>query len=326
MICVPLAILTLAFAIAAMPAPALAQKKAFRLGYLTANSAAAEQSRIEQFRQGLRSLGYLEGQNLLIEFRFTDGKFERLPELAKELAQLPVDVLIANTTNAAQAAKKSGATVPMFFMGVSDPIEAGFVNSLAHPGGNMTGLTNIAPMLAGKRVELLKEVAPKISRIAILWDPKNPGSTPQWKESQVAAKEMGLQVHSMAVSRPEDYESAFKAASKAGSNALSTTLNPLANSNQKQVVALAAKHRLPAIYARGDYVQSGGLLSYGPSDGADGREAARLVDKLLKGTKPADIPVEQPTRFEFAINLKTAKSLNLHIPQSVLFRADKVIK
>ena len=300
--------------------------KVRRIGYLTANSAAAEKPRIETFRQGLRALGHIEGQNIVIEYRFTDGRFDRLPELAAELVRLKVDVLIANTTNAALAAKNVTREIPIFFIGVSDPVGAGLIDSLPRPGGNITGLTNIAPVLAGKRLELLKETVQKVSRVAVLWDPQNPGSTPQWQESQLAARELGMQLHSMEVSSADHYESAFKQALKARSNALAATLNPLANSNQKRVVELATKNRLPAIYARSDYVDNGGLMSYAQNYAADGTDAARLIDKLLKGAKPADIPVEQPTKFEFVINLKAARSLNLTIPQSVLFRADRVIK
>jgi putative ABC transport system substrate-binding protein len=187
-------------------------------------------------------------------------------------------------------------------------------------------LTNIAPVLSGKRLELLKETVPKLTRVAVLWDPQNPGSTPQWNESQLAARELGLQLHSMKVSSVDKYESAFKEATKAGSTALAVTLNPLAVSNQKRIVDLAAKNRLPAIYARGDFVDNGGLMSYAPSFTADGRDAARLVDKILKGTQPADLPVEQPTKFELIINLKTAKALGLTIPPVVMMRAEKVIK
>jgi putative ABC transport system substrate-binding protein len=187
-------------------------------------------------------------------------------------------------------------------------------------------LTNIAPVLSGKRLELLKETVPKLSRVAVLWDPQNPGSTPQWKESELAGKELGLRLHSMRVSRADKFESAFKEAIEAHSAALAVTLNPLANSNQKRVVELAAKNRLPAMYAQGGFVDAGGLMSYGPSFAADGRDAARLVDKILKGAKPADLPVEQPTKFTLMINLKTAKALGLTIPPVVLMRAEKVIK
>ena len=307
-------------------AEAQQKQKVWRLGYLTSNSAAAEQPRLVPFLQGMRARGYVEGQNLVIEYRFTDGKFERLSELAAELVRSKVDVLIANTTNAALAAKNATQTIPIFFIGISDPIGAGLIDSLARPGGNVTGLTNIAPMLSGKRLELLKETVPKLSRVAVLWDPKNPGSTPQWNESQLAARELGLQLHSMEVSSVDKYESAFKQAVKARSAALAVTLNPLANSNQKLVVELAAKNRLPAVYARSDYIENGGLMSYGQSFASDGQDAARLVDKLLKGTPPAEIPTEQPMKFELVINLKTANQLGLTIPQWTLMKADRVIR
>jgi putative ABC transport system substrate-binding protein len=320
--------LTLCALLLALCSSATAQQppKVQRIGYLTANSSSVELPRVDAFRQGLRALGHIEGQNIVIEYRFTDGKFERLPDLAAELVRLKVDVLVANTTNAALAAKNATRTIPIFFIGVSDPVAAGLVDSFARPGGNITGLTNIAPVLSGKRLELLKETVPKLTRVAVLWDPHNPGSVPQWNESQLAARELGLQLHSMEVSSANKYESAFKEATKAGSTALAVTLNPLANSNQKRVVDLAAKSRLPAIYARGQFVDNGGLMSYAPSFTTDGRDAARLVDKILKGTQPADLPVEQPTKFELLINLKTAKALGLTIPPLVLMRADKVIK
>jgi len=301
-------------------------KKAPLIGYLTANSASVEQPRVDSFRRGLRALGRIEGQNLAIEYRYTDGKFERLADLAAELVRLKVDLLIANTTNAALAAKNATSTIPIFFIGVSDPVTAGLIDSLPRPGGNITGLTNIAPVLSGKRLELLKETVPKLTRVAVLWDPQNPGSTPQWKESQLAARELGLQVHSMEVSNPDKYEGAFKEATKARSAALAVTLNPLANSNRERLVNLAARYRLPAIYARADFVERGGLMSYGPSSTDEGRDAARLVDKILKGAKPADIPVEQPMKFELLINLKTAKALGLTIPPIVLIRAQRVVK
>jgi ABC-type uncharacterized transport system substrate-binding protein len=320
--------LTLCALLLALCSSATAQQppKVQRIGYLTANSSSVELPRVDAFRQGLRALGHIEGQNIVIEYRFTDGKFERLPDLAAELVRLKVDVLVANTTNAALAAKNATRTIPIFFIGVSDPVAAGLVDSFARPGGNITGLTNIAPVLSGKRLELLKETVPKLTRVAVLWDPQNPGSVPQWNESQLAARELGLQLHSMEVSSANKYESAFKEATKAGSTALAVTLNPLANANQKRVVDLAAKSRLPAIYARGQFVDNGGLMSYAPSFTADGRDAARLVDKILKGTQPADLPVEQPTKFELLINLKTAKALGLTIPPLVLMRAEKVIK
>lgn len=297
-----------------------------RIGVLTSNSSSAELPRVEQFRQGLRALGHIEGQNIAIEYRYTDGKFERLPDVAAELIGLKVDVLVAVTTPAALAAKNATKTIPIVIFGVADPVGAGLVDSLARPGRNITGLTNIAPVLSGKRLELLKETVPKLSRVAVLWSPQSPGDVPQWKESQLAARELGLQVHSMEISSADRYESAFKEAMKARNAALAVTASPLTNVNRKQIVDLAIKNRLPAIYPWGDFVDAGGLMSYGPIFAAAGRDAARLVDKILKGAKPADLPVEQPVKFELVINLKTAKQIGLTIPPNVLARADKVIK
>jgi putative ABC transport system substrate-binding protein len=301
-------------------------KKVPRIGYLTSNTSYAELPRLDAFRQGLRDLGHIEGQNIVIEHRHAEGKFDRLPGFAAELVGLKVDVLVGVTTNAVVAAKNATRTIPIVFIGVSDPVAADLVDSLARPGGNITGFTNIAPVLSGKRLELLKETVPKLSRVAVLWDPQSPGSEPQWKESQLAARELGLRLYSMEVSSADKYEGAFTEATKARSDALAVTLNPVANSNQKQIADLATKNRLPTICARGDFVDNGCLMSYGPSYVAEGRDAARYVDKILKGAKPADLPVEQPMKFEFIINLKTAKQIGLTIPPNVLARADRVVK
>jgi putative tryptophan/tyrosine transport system substrate-binding protein len=301
-------------------------KKVPRIGYLTANSSSAELPRFDAFRQGLRELGHVEGQDIAIEYRHAEGNFDRLPGFAAELVGLKVDVIVGVTTNAVVAAKNATRTIPIVFIGVSDPIAARLVDSLARPGGNLTGFTNIAPVLSGKRLELLKETIPKLSRVAVLWDPQSPGSVPQWKESELAATELGLQLYSMEVSSADKYEGAFKEAIKARNGALAVTLNPVSNSNQKPIADLATKNRLPAICARGDFVDNGCLMSYGSGYLAEGRDAARYVDKILKGTKSADLPVEQPMKFELVINLKTAKQIALTIPQSVLYRADRVIK
>jgi len=242
------------------------------------------------------------------------------------LVRLKIDVLVAVTTNAALAAKKTTGTIPIVFMGVTDPVTAGLVDSLAQPGGNSTGITNMAAILTGKRLELLKETIPKVSRVAVLWDPQAPGSTPQWKESQLPARELGLRLYSMEVSSVDKYEAAFKEAINAHNTAVWVTLNPLANSNQKLIAELAINHRLPSICARGDYAENGCLMAYGPGYSTEGKDGARYVDKILKGAKPADLPVEQPKKFEFIINLKTAKQIGLTIPPNVLVRADKVIK
>ena len=310
----------------AVSAKAQQAKKVKRLGYLTANTSSAELPRLDAFRQGLRDLGHVEGQDIVIEHRHAEGKLDRLPGFAAELVDLKVDVLVGVTTNAVVAAKNATRTIPIVFIGVSDPVAADLVDSLARPGGNLTGFTNIAPVLSGKRLELLKETVPKLSRVAVLWDPQSPGSVPQWKESELAATELGLKLYSMEVSSADKYEAAFKEATKARSHALSVTLNPVANSNQKQIADLALKNRLPAMCARGDFVDNGCMMSYGPSYVAEGRDAARYVDRILKGTKPADLPIEQPMKFEFVINLKTAKALNLTIPPNVLVRADRVSK
>lgn len=320
---VPLCALLLALGV---PVEAQQPKKISRVGYLAAVSAAADAPRLEAFRQGLRDLGYIEGQNMIIEYRHEGGGFERLPELAAELVGQKPDVLVAVTTNAAQAAKKATTTIPIVFMGVTDPVTAGLVESLARPGGNATGITNMAAILTGKRLELLKETLPTVSRVAVLWDPQSPGSVPQWQESQLPARELGLQLYSMEVSSVDNYEAAFKEAVEARNTALWVTLNPLANSNQTKIADLAINHGLPSICARADYSENGCMMAYGPGYGIEGRDGARYVDKILKGTKPADIPVEQPMKFEMVINLQTANKLGLTIPQSVLFQADKIIK
>jgi ABC-type uncharacterized transport system substrate-binding protein len=309
-----------------IPGEAQPAKKIRRVGYLAAVSAAADAPRLEAFRQGLRELGYVEGQNIVIEYRHQGGGFERLPELVAELIGQKPDVLVAVTTNAAIVMKKATTTIPIVFMGVTDPVSAGLVESLSRPGGNATGITNIAAALTGKRLELLKTALPRLSRLAVLWDPQAPGSVPQWQESQLPARELGLQLHSMEVSSVEHYEVAFKEAAEAQNAALWVTLNPLANSNQKKIADLAISHRLPSICARSDYSENGCMMSYGPGYGIEGKDGARYVDRVLKGAKPADLPVEQPMKFELVINLQTAQKLGVTIPRSMLLQADKVIK
>jgi putative ABC transport system substrate-binding protein len=224
------------------------------------------------------------------------------------------------------AAKKTTSTVPIVFMGVTDPIAIGLAQSLARPGGNITGITNVAAVLAGKRLELLKEVLPKLTRVAVLWDPKAPGSIPQWDASQEPAEKLGLQLFSMQVSTVEDYHAAFRDAVKARNHAVWVTLNPVANSNQKLIAELAVEHNLPSICARTDYAENGCLLAYGPGYQTEGSDGARYVDRILKGAKPADLPIEQPTKFELVINLKTAARIGVTVPPSVLDRADKLVQ
>ena len=303
---------------------AQSQGKIAKIGWLAVRPASAA-SVIESFQREFGKLGYVEGKNIVFEYRYAEGKLDRLPALADELVRLKVDVLLTPTTPGTLAAKNATSTIPIVFLDVTDPVGVGLVDSLARPGGNITGLTDIAAVLAGKRLELLKETIPKLSRVAVLWNPKSPGAEQSWKESQLAARELGLQLHSMEVSSADKYEGAFKEAIKARSDALAWLLSPLGYSNQ-ETVELPKKYRLPAIYSRRAVVENGGLMSYGPDRDEPFRRAAVFVDKILKGTKPADIPVEQPTKFELAINLKTAKALGLTIPPVVMMRANKVIK
>jgi len=297
-----------------------------RVGYLAAVSATADAPRLQAFRRGLRELGYVEGKNIIVEYRHENVDLGRLPDLAADLVRLEVDVIVAVTTNAALAARKTTSTVPIVFMGVTDPIAAGLVTSLARPGGNSTGITNMAAVLAGKRLELLKEAVPSARRIAVLWDPQAPGSVPQWHESQQPANKLQLKLDSMQVSNAESYVAAFRRAVKAGNQAVWVTLNPLANSNQKLIAELAIDSRLPSVCARTDYAENGCLLAYGPGYSVEGRDGALYLDKILRGAKPAELPVQQPTKFELVVNLKTAKRIGVSIPQSVLSRADTVIE
>jgi putative ABC transport system substrate-binding protein len=278
------------------------------------------------FPRELRALGYVEGKNIAIEYRSPEGKPERFPALADELVRLKVDVLLAPGTPAALAAKNATRTIPIVFAGVADPIPTGLVDSLPRPGGNVTGFTEISEVLAGKRLELLKESIAKLSRVAVLWNPRNPGNAQQWKESQIAARELGLQVFSIEVSSVDKYDNAIREAGKSRYAALAVAQDSLAQSNLKLIADLSNKNRLPAIYPRQEFVDNGGLMSYGPSSDETYKRVASMVDKILKGTKPADIPVEQPTKFEFAINLTTAKQIGLKIPPNVLVRADRVIR
>ena len=240
--------------------------------------------------------------------------------------RLKVDVFLTSSTAETLAAKNVTSTIPIVFYSGGDPVAGGLVDSLARPGGNITGFTFISPVLAGKRLELLKETIPKLTRVAVLWEPQDPGSAQEWKESQLPARELGLQLHSMEVTSADKVESAFNEAAKARSAAFAVTRSSVINRNQKRIADLAAKNRLPAIYPRGDFIESGGLMSYGADQIEPYRRIASMVDKILKGTKPADIPVEQPRKFELIINLKAAKQIGLTIPPNVLARADRVIR
>ena len=309
------------------PTAAQQAKKIPRIGFLASVSASSDTDRIEAFRQGLRELGYVEGQNVTIEYRWADGRFEQLPDLAAELVRLKVDVIVAVVTQASLAAKKATGTIPIVMVGVSDPVGSGLVASLARPGTNITGTSSMTAEIIGKLLELLKETLPKISRVAALWNPANPVfQALQLRETEVAARALGVQLQILEARGPDEIDRAFAAMVKERTKALLILGDPVFTSHRKRIADLAAKYRLPAVSGTREYVEAGGLMAYGPSFPDMHRRAATYVDKILKGTKPADLPVEQPKKFEFIINLKAAKQIRLTIPPNVLARADKVIR
>ena len=280
----------------------------------------------EPFLQGLRELGYIEGKNIVIEARSAEGNFDRLPDLAAELVRLRVDVIVASSNPAIIALKQATQTIPIVMTVVGDPVGAGFVASLARPGGNVTGLSNIAEELSGKRLELLKEINPKITRVAVFRNPTIPTHAVLWKETQDAATALGIKLLPLDIRGPDDFESAFGAMVKERAEAFIVLPEPITLTHRQQIVDLAAKKRLPGMYPFGDFTDAGGLIYYGPSRTDLWRRGATYVDKILKGTKPADLPVERPMKFELVINLKTAKQIGLTIPPNLLARADRVIK
>ena len=319
-------LLTAVLLTGATPTEAQQAGKVYLVGRLSGGLSTSTFSH-DSIRRELRTLGYVEGKNIVFERRYAEEKPERLAVLADELVRLKVDLIIAGGQNDARTAKKATQTIPIVFTdAISDPVAQGLVNSLARPGGNMTGFTSMADVLAGKRLELLKEALPKLSRVAVAQFTGSDES--QWKESQRAARQLGLQLHFMELGSPEKYESAFKEAATAGSAALAVTRHRLSqvNANQKRIIALAAKYRLPAIYFREDFVEGGGLMSYGADEVEPFKRVAAMIDKILKGAKPADIPVEQSSKFELVINLKAAKQIGVTIPPNVLARADRVIR
>jgi ABC-type uncharacterized transport system substrate-binding protein len=301
--------------------------KVYRVGRLSGGISSSTFA-YDAIRRELRELGYVEGKNISFELRYAEDKPERLPALADELVRLKVDVIIAGGPNDGLTAKKATKTIPIVFNdSSSDPVALGLVNSLAQPGENVTGFYSMADVLAGKRLQLLKESFSKLSRVAVLWVPKSETNEPQWRESQLAARQLGLQLHSMGISGSEKYENAFKEAVKTGSSALAVTRHRLfQTTDQNRIIELAAKNRLPTIYYRQDFVELGGLMSYGADEVEPFKRVAVMVDKILKGTRPADIPVEQSTKFEFVVNLKTAKQLGVTIPSEVLARANRIIR
>ena len=299
-----------------------------RIGYLAGDRAAGPHL-IEAFRQGLRDLGYVEGSNVLIEYRDAEGKFERLPALAAELVALKIDVIVAGGTPLILAAKQATRTLPIVFAAASDPVTDGLVTSLARPGGNVTGLSNIAPDLVGKRLELLKQAVPGVNRVAILWQPGGTGERTEQdmrKGAEAAARALGMRLQFLEARGPADFDRAFSDMTRERAGALTSLGGSMFFSERRRLVDLAAKNRLPALYQQREFVDAGGLMAYGANLADNFRRAATYVDKILKGAKPGDLPVEQPTKFELVVNPKTAKALGLTLPPSVLGRADQVIE
>jgi len=282
--------------------------------------------RIEAFRQGLRDVGYVEGKNIVIEYRYAQRKFDRLPALAAELVRLKVDVIVTSASRETRAAKETTSTIPIVMTNDADPVATGIVASLARPGGNITGLSTLSPELSGKRLELLKEIVPKLSRVAVLRSSISPGNMDTLREVETAAQELKIKLQYLDVLNPNDIETAFRAAGKELADAVIVLSDSILTSQRRQIIDLAVKSRLPASYPRPEFVESGGLMTYGVSLVDNYRRAATYVDKILKGANPADLPVEQPTKFELIVNLKAAKQIDLTIPPGVLARADRVIK
>jgi putative ABC transport system substrate-binding protein len=319
----------IAFVLVMFGAVAQAQQptKVPRIGFLFNTSLSANAARIEGFRQGLRELGYVEEKNIVIEWRSAEAKLDRLPSLAAELVRLKVDVIVTAGPASTRPAKESTTTIPIVMTNDPDPVANGFVASLARPGGNITGLATLAPEISGKQLELLKEIVPRLSRVAVFGTSIFPGNAQALKEIELAAKAFGVKLQYLDVLSPKDIETAFRAAGKGRAEAiLMMVAGGVASAHRTEIVELAVKSRLPVIYVRQEYVEAGGLMTYGVSFTDLDRRAATYVDKILKGAKPAELPVEQPKKFELIINLKAAKQIGLTIPQSVLYRADKVIK
>jgi putative ABC transport system substrate-binding protein len=300
--------------------------KAARIGYLAPGSASALGAGMDAFRHGLSELGYVEGKNIVIERRHADGKLDRLPAIAAELVHLNVAIIVTGGSASTHAAQQTTSTVPIVMTQDPDPIGSSFIISLARPGGNITGLSNLVSDLSGKRLELLRQVTPRLTRVAVFGTSSTPGNAQQLRETELAASALALKVQILDVLGPKDIDIAFRAATKEGADAVLVLAGSVFNSYRKEIADLAIKSRLPAIYINPEYVEAGGLVSYGASINDLYRRAAAYVDKILKGAKPADLPVEQPTKFELVINLKTAKQIGLTIPPNVLARADRVIR
>jgi putative ABC transport system substrate-binding protein len=319
-------IITLLLSLLAVPLAAVAQSpgKVYRIGFLSTVPPRAHVW--EALLDGLRERGYSEGRNLIFERRFSEGNAERFPEFAAELVRLKVDCIIVTTEPAALAAKHATQTIPIVMPTALDAVGAGLVASLARPGGNLTGLSALAPELVGKQLELLKEVVPGLTQVAVLWNAANPANAAVWQETQAAARALGFRLHAQDVRGPQDFEGAFARTAQARPDALLVLVDSLIAMHRSHIVAFVTQQHLPSVFAERESVVAGGLMSYGTSVPALYRRAATYVDKILKGAKPADLPVEQPTKFELVINLKTAKTLGLTIPPTLLFQADEVIR
>ena len=315
-------------AVAAVPLAVAAQeaRKLPRIGFLGNSTASLEANLVGPFRESLRNLGYVEGRNISIEYRWAEGNYDRFPTLIAELIALKVDVIVTAGTPAALAVKKATASIPLVMVAVGDPVGTGLVASLGRPGGNVTGLTSIAPELEGKRLELLKEALPRVSRVAVLWNPANAYQIGSEKEVQAAAKVLRISVVSLPVRNPEELGNAFAAIPREHADAILVLADRLFLHNRERIADFAIKNRLPGMNAYRELVEAGGLMSFGPSYAMMHRQAATYVDKILKGAKAGDMPIEQPAKFELVMNLKTAKALGLTIPQSLLLRADEVIQ
>jgi ABC-type uncharacterized transport system substrate-binding protein len=321
-----LSLIVSAFVAAGAVAQAQQPTKVPRIGFQLDAPVSAVAARIEAFRQGLRDLGYIEGKNVIIEWRSSEGKIERRNELAAELVRLRVDVIVSAGPTVTRVLKEATSTIPIVMGQDTDPVGTGFVASLARPGGNITGLAALAPEMSGKQLELLKQIVPKLSRVAIIGNSTNPGDAQALRETVLAAGSYEIYLRYLDVQDAKDIEPVVRAAAKGHADGLLVLGNPILNAHRKQIADLAVKHRLPSTYARPEFVEAGGLMYYGTSYNDLFRRAAIYVDKILKGAKPADLPVEQPTKFEFIINLKAAKQIGLTIPPNVLARADRVIR
>ena len=297
-----------------------------RIGMLSGFSPSGYAPSYQAFRLGLRDLGWVEGKNISIEYRHAEGRHDRLPELAADLVRLKVDVIVTAATSDALAAQRATKAIPIVMVAAGNPVANGLVESLARPGGNVTGLSQMLQEVSGKRLELLKEMVPKLPRVAVLWNPQSASATLNWKENQQPARQLGIELHSLEVRSPSELDKAFEAATNVRAGALAILPDPVISTNLERIVDFAAKSRLPSIYQSSEFADAGGLVTYGPDRADLFRRAATYVDKILKGTKPGDLPVDQPTKLELVVNLKTAKAIGITIPQSVLFRADKVIE